>query len=362
MIFSQNVRTDTSPRNYTESTFAHLDRSARPACGRIRAQICDWCNQVPDSERREFVQRIRSSDDLLFHSAFLELYTHQLLLATRHSVVFHPELAGTSKRPDFLATDSDGREFFIECTVATEDSSTDRAAQARLNTLYESISQVTCNDIFLSLRVIGTPSTPVPGARWKRRIQSWVDSLNYEALVAMGPVPNDSHLPKIELEHDGLHLTIKPIPKKPECRGKGQRAIGVQAFEGCMVTSHNKIRETIRDKAGRYGTLTLPYIVVVNCLGELTDEEEIHGAMFGHSGIWRDPDKPAHTRVSAVLAIHHLLPWSVAVAAARLFHNPYATLPYSGVLATLPQTTYNSEAEGVHPREVMRIDSNWPHE
>ena len=83
MIFSQNARTDTSPKNYSESTFAHIDRSARPEYGRIRAQISDWCNHVPDAERHEFVQRITSGDDLAFHSAFLELYTHQLLLATR---------------------------------------------------------------------------------------------------------------------------------------------------------------------------------------------------------------------------------------------------------------------------------------
>jgi hypothetical protein len=129
-----------------------------------------------------------------------------------------------------------------------------------------------------------------------------------------------------------------------------------------MVTSHNEIRETVRDKAGRYGTPNRPYIVVVNCLGELADEEEIHGAMFGHSGLWRNADNPTHTRVSAVLSLHHLLPWSIAVASARLFQNPHATFPYSGTLATLPQTTYNSEVDGIRPCEAMHVDPNWPHE
>lgn len=362
MIFTQNARTDTSPKTHRESTFLHIDRSARPEYGRIRTLIEDWCSRVPETERHEFIQRIKSGDDLAFHSAFLELYTHELLLATRHSVVFHPKLTDTSRRPDFLATDSEGQELIVECTVATEDSDADRAAQARLNTLYDSINRVRCDDVFLDLRIAGRPNSPVPGLRWRQEIQSWVDSLDCEALLAMGPVPNDSQLPRLDRDHDGLHLTIKPIPKKPEARGKGQRPIGVQAFEGCMVTSHDEIRETVRDKAGRYGTPKRPYILVVNCLGEHADEEEIHGAMFGHSGIWRDTDTPMFTRVSAVLALHHLLPWSVAAASARLFHNPHAAFPYSGLLATLPRTTYNSEMNGVHPSEAMQIDSDWPHE
>ncbi len=362
MIFSQNIRTNTSPKSYTESIFLYLDRSARPEYGRIRALIEDWCNRTPEAERHEFIQRITSGDNLAFHSAFLELYTHELLLTTRHLVVFHPELTGTSKRPDFLATDPNGNKLIVECTVATEDSDADRAAQARLNMLYDSINQVNCDDVFLDLRIAGVPNTPVSGRRWRREIQRWVDSLDYETLLAMGPVPNDPELPRLDLNHDGLHVTIKPILKKPEARGKGQRPIGLQSFEGCMVTSHNEIRETIRDKAGRYGTPTCPYVVVVNCLGELADEEEIHSAMFGHSGIWHNADNPTHTRVSAVLALHHLLPWSIAVSSARLFQNHHAAFPYSGALATLPQTTYNSKIDGIHPREAMDIDSNWPHE
>ncbi|MCD0458621.1 hypothetical protein [Roseiconus lacunae] len=360
MIFTQTIRKDTSPKSYTESTFSYLDRSSRPDCGRIRSLITDWCDRVPNDERHEFVQRIKSGDDIAFHSAFLELYTHELLLSTHHTVAFHPSLPGTTKRPDFLVTDNAGNEAIVECTVATEDSDADRAAQARLNTLYDSINRVKCDDVFLALRIAGTPDTPVPGRRWRRSIQQWVDALDYEGLLAMGPVPNDADLPRLDLEHDGVHVTIKPIPKKPSARGKGQRPIGIQSFQGCTITSHNEIRDTVREKAGRYGTMTRPYIVVVNCLGPLADEEEIHGAMFGFSGIWRNVDNPTHTRVSAVLAFQQLLPWSIAVVSARLFQNPDPSFPYTGPLVTLPQSTCDSDVEGLHPREIVQVDKDWP--
>ena len=330
MIFSKKARTDTSPKSYSESTYSYLNRSARPEYDRIRTLIEGWCGHVPDDERHEFVQRITSGDDLAFHSAFLELYTHELLLATGHSVTFHPQLPGTSKRPDFLVTDGDGNEAIIECTVATEDSDSDRAAQARLNTLYDAINRVNCPGLFLHLRIAGTPNTPVAGKRWRKKIQQWVNSLNYDSLLAMDSVPSHAELPRLEICHDGLHVTILPIPKTPSARGRGQRPIGMQSFPGCMVTSHNEIRKTVRDKTGRYGSMTRPYVIVVNCLGPLADDEEIQWAVFGHAGIWSNPDNPAHTRISAVFALNHLFPWSIAVAYARLFPNPNAAFPYSG--------------------------------
>ena len=361
MLFKQTTRTDESPKSCAESTYAHLDRSCRPEYERIRTLIEDWCARVPSLERNEFIQRITSGDDLAFHSTLLELYTHELLLSTGHDVRFHPEPPDTTRRPDFLAVAQDGSQTVVECTVATEDSDGERAAQARLNTLYNSINGVSSPDVFLDLRIAGTPNSCVPGSRWRKQIQDWVNALDYEALLRMGPIPNDDKLARLELDHDGLSVTIKPIPKKRSARGKPGRPIGLQSFEGCMVTSHNQIRETVRDKASRYGAMQCPYVVVVNCLGEHADEEEIHGAMFGYSGLWSNPTRAAHTRVSAVLAIQHLLPWSIAVAEARLFHNPNAKFPYVGALASFPQTTYNSETDGIHARIAMRVDAAWPH-
>src|SRR5262249_4471307 len=158
---------------------------------------------------------------------------------------------------------------------ATEQSQKDRAAQARLNVIYDTINKISCPDVFLSLRISGSPESPIPGKQWKSRIQQWVNSLDYEELLRMGPVPNDEELQMLELTHDGLEITIKPIPKKRSARGSDAPPIGVQMGEGEWVTSHDEIRETIRDKAGRYGPVDRPYVVVINCLGEMADAEEI---------------------------------------------------------------------------------------
>lgn len=362
MLFSNTSRTNSEVREYSESAYAHLDRTARPAFQKVREMLESWANRLPSAEVGEFVQRLTSGDDLLFHSAVLELYMHELLMSTSHAVVFHPEIPGTTKRPDFLATTGNGDETVFECTVATEESSKKRSSNARLNAVYEAINKISCPDFFLSLDIDGTPASPVSGKRWRESIQRWVDSLDYESLVKLGPIPDEGKIPSLDLEHDGLQLKITPIPKKASARGKEGRPIGVQAFEGCWVTSHLEIRDTIKDKASRYGLLHRPYVIVVNCLGEHADNEEISEAMFGHEGLWKNSDSPSHTRVSAVLAVRHLLPWSLGTAEAWLFHNPYATHRYNGPLTVLPQMTQTSAIEGVHPRSLLGIDPQWPWE
>ena len=338
MLFAQTIRTDSSPRGYTESAFAHLDRSARDECKAIRMQIENWCARVPESDRNEFIKRFTSGNDSAFHSAFLELYIHELLLTTGHHVLFHPDVPESTNRPDFRATDASGHETIVECTVASEESELERAAHARLRTLYDSISQVICEDVFLDLRIFGALASPAPARKWRTQIQRWVDSLDYESLLAMGPSPNDFDLPQLALEHDGLVLEIKPIPKRRQARGKGQPVIGIESFEGAIVTSHLKIRDTIRAKAGRYGNLGCPFVLVVNCTGAQAVDDEIHAAMFNDTGLWRIGAK-AYTRLSAVLAVQHLFPWSIHAAVPVLYHNPHAAFPYSGELAKFQVTS-----------------------
>jgi hypothetical protein len=361
MLFTQNQRTDSGPRRYTESIYEFLDRSARQEYEKVRTVLEKWCASVPDAERNEFIQRLSSGADHAFHAAFLELYIHELLICMNHKVVFHPELLDSTRHPDFFATAQDGSECIVECTVATEESDKERSARARLNTLYEMINQIESPDVFLALRITGTPNSPVKLVDWQNQIQEWLGTLDYDALQAVVSLTDDDQLPHLELKHDGLLVIIKPIPKKHSCRSKASRNIGLLSSEARFVTSQNKIREKILKKANYYGKFQCPYIIVVNCLGEYSDEEEIHAAIFGESGLWKKSTTKSQTRVSAVLAIHQLLPWSVTVAKARLYHNPNAKHPYSGPLTSLPHTTSELEIDGIHPHVAMRVDAKWPH-
>ncbi len=67
----------------------------------------------------------------------------------------------------------------------------------------------------------------------------------------------------------------------------------------CWVTSRLAIRDALKKKAVRYGQLQEPYIIVVNCLGEMCDESEIDDGIYGKDGLWTSLSSQTLTRVTA---------------------------------------------------------------
>src|SRR5580704_9389241 len=92
MIFSMLLRTDASPKLYSESGYAHMNRRAGQDYDRIRNEIERWAARLPDSAYADVQGRLRSGDDNDFDSAFFELYVHELLVKSGHTVVPHPTL------------------------------------------------------------------------------------------------------------------------------------------------------------------------------------------------------------------------------------------------------------------------------
>ena len=105
-------------------------------------------------------------------------------------------------------------------------------------------------------------------------------------------------------------------------------SMGLQGGQACWVTSHIDIAKAIEESHTRR-RMAFPFVIAVNCTGPWTDWEEIRDSIFGDEGLWPSAHRALFRRVSPVLAVHHLLPWSVARADAWLFHNPNAAIPYS---------------------------------
>lgn len=138
-IFSTFTRTDASPASHGESHADFLDRVAGSYWDQVRDLVEDWFARLSPDARADVRGRLQSRDDRQSRGAFFELYLHECLLRMGYAVTCHPELDGTSRRPDFLA-EKDGRSFYIEARSA---SSSDVAVgnSARVNAVYESPRQ-----------------------------------------------------------------------------------------------------------------------------------------------------------------------------------------------------------------------------
>lgn len=361
MLFPISQTPDISPRRYAESLFAFLRRRTGSEYDAIRRLFEHWVTNFPSEDRLELAQRLASEDDQQFHAVFLEAFTCQLLQRTGYSVRIHPQLPWTPKRPDFQATQPNGTSAIFECVVSTEESNFERGTRILISRLLDSIeSQIHSPDFFLAIHLNGKPRSQVKVNRWIKEIAAWLAQLDYDAVLKLGSEGRFHELPKRRLVHDGFEIEIEPIAKKPSRRGKKGRTIGIISPEAEFVTSRLDIAKRLKSKASHYGPINQPFVIVINCLGEMCDEEEIEEAIFGEQGLWPSTSQPLYTRVSAVLAIRHLLPWSVATVPAVLYRNPAAQHPYCGPLTQLTEATREGQRIGCLPAEIFGLSDNWP--
>ncbi|GLI03811.1 hypothetical protein Pa4123_90910 [Phytohabitans aurantiacus] len=117
-IFSVTTRTDRSPAAHGESQFRFFDRVSGSYWDQVRDLIEDWFARLCPDAQADVQGRLRSTDNRQSKGAFFELYLHECLLRMGYSVTCHPELDGTSRRPDFLA-EKDGRRIYVEARSAS---------------------------------------------------------------------------------------------------------------------------------------------------------------------------------------------------------------------------------------------------
>jgi hypothetical protein len=114
--------------------YTFLDRVAGPVWDRIRQLIEEWVKGYCPDDQAEMVARLRNKRDIDFTAAYWELLLYHGLKALGFEVTCHPEVAGTTKRPDFLVEDNECS-FYLEAKVLGQDDP-DRRRDKRRNDIY----------------------------------------------------------------------------------------------------------------------------------------------------------------------------------------------------------------------------------
>ena len=370
-------RTDIEPAGHLISRADYLNASARPEAARVRAFVDQLLDQYPAAKRDALVRRLRSRDDSPHRSAWFELILHGLILARGFTVIdIEPPLPG-GRSPDYLVGAPDGREFFLEATVAEGEIGADPGADRRLRDVLQAIDDVNSPDVFLSLHHRGVPAQPVRIGRLRAQVQRFVDALDYDALVAGLAARRPG--PMISLEEHGLLLRITAIPKN--LRQAGGRAMGGRMLPGGLIHPNTPIKAAVESKAGRYGQLDRPYIIAVCALETFANADAAIDALFGtdqvvvnpdgghrwarnRDGAWMGPGGPVHTRVSAVLSTERLSPWDVAQRPMRLIHNPWAARPILDLPIGVEVRQVVEDRLRVQPglslAEIFQLPAGWP--
>jgi hypothetical protein len=359
-LFGNSNRTYDGPALHNENVFNFLNRSSRPASARIRETIETWFTRYPDNNKFELKARFQSE----FHSAFYELFMHELLFTIGCEIHVHPLAdSGSSTHPDFLARFPSGSEVFMEAVLLTDEAKDRRAKRARNNTLYDEINKMKSQDFFLHIKSVTNPRGIQPSGRKVRDfLNRRLKDLNPDEIFEIIRERGFDAIPKWTFSDGDFKLEVSPIPKSPGCRDKSEsRLIGIYPGETRWGGITKSLRRSVTIKAKQHGHLNRPYIVAVNCLSIWgIDEDDISDAFIGNHGVFRN-----YSRISAAL-VTAVYPSNIPKASVCLYHSPYADKPCKELPWKINQSTYWETkwqiVKGVSIGELMGLPTTWPGE
>lgn len=384
-LFDDYQRDDLSSSDDAEHRFSFLNRSARPVFQATRQTLEDWFSRYPIEAQEELRTRFRDLKAESNHqSAFFELFLHELFYRGECKVEVHPCVAETARRPDFLVELPCGNRFYLEARVATGLSHKAKGTEAILNRFYDSINDIESPDFFLLIEAHNLiPATPLKVSRIRKTLQQWIKGLNYDEIARQAESESPTSLPKKPFWHEDKKITFTAFPKG-STRGRADvKTLGNRPtrFEwGDM--SIDLIKDAVKKKNGRYGTLDLPYVIGIHVVHQLCRPASAELALYGPQGssttlslperaiarsdygVWTSARGPKLTRLGGVLILRDLFPWALRPTQACLYHNPWAIKPVVGNLPQFEQAVLTEGGvryvTGDAMLSLLDLPESWP--
>lgn len=343
-VFDGLPRSDPSPRNQSESLSRFLTRVHTPYWASVRDLIEDWFSRLPEAAQADVRGRLRSRDDHQFHGAFWELYLHESLIRSGFEVDCHPELAGTSRRPDFLAR-RDGDAMYVEARTAFA-SSKGPGDKNRLNQALDALNRLESKDFFIWVEIGAQGDADLKVGPLRASLEAWLATLDADEITQQLKTAGDiDSVQSVDWNTDGWQLIVHPIPKAAGRRRlDGKPAIGVHGpARAGGIDNVTPLKAALSDKGGAYGELDHPLVIAIRYASDISDDFDTVGALYGSSqiqiqrgpnamitttevrapdGYWYLGDHWAHLNVSGVLIARNLMPWGVATQTPELWHHP----------------------------------------
>jgi len=385
MIFEDFNRDNSNPKLNSESDFVFLNRSVWPEIARVRDFVENCAQTHPKEERDELVSRIRCGNDTHFKSAIFELLLHSALKQLGCDLEPHPALEnGNASRPDFMVTTPDGSQFYLEAVLASENNASNPAAESRKGVVIDALSSAKHENFLIMLKDEGNPDTQPSSKKLVRDVLKWLDTLDPDLVQATIEQSGNDSAPVFEWQHEGWSLEIRPIPLNPQRRGKSKALIGGQYGAAGFVDAWSPIRDAVKFKGRKYGTLNKPLIIAINFDTFHIDRIDEMQALYGQeqfiyrprqfkkgpefskapNGAWYGQKGPQYTRVSGVWIFNDLSPYTVARHRQTIYFNPWANSPLPSFLQKFPHAHVNGERverkDGISFREIFGLTEEWP--
>ena len=384
-LFSLGPRPDNGPAPYAWSAYRVLDRSHFQRSAEVRRELDDWFSRLPPKAAVQIAARFRDDNDIVHLGAFLELYVHELGLRMGAKIdidVGNDE--ADKRRPDFLLSWGDV-EVYVEATAIAGDDVNTARDKHHLDQLYDAINAVTAPRFFVGVEVLKRGASTPPCRRLTARVQRWLERLDPDVVLAdTAREPDNPHKRVIDLGEWAVRLQASAIQDDghhfPHHRVVGTRFDGVGSIDDLTP-----LRRKFKRKAGHYGELDKPYVLVALAAGTFVDDRDVEHALLGPIGYRYDLDEqrlvgerqrdgawirdrgPVYTRLSGVLTLVNLSPAAVCAVEPTFWANPWAKrpLPHPGPWRCVEasptgRTVEHERAQAI--ADLFGLPQRWPTE
>ena len=292
-----------------------------------------WLAEVPEPYKAVWRGRLESNLDHPHLSVRLELYLHHYFKSNNWGIKIEPEMLGSSNKPDFRVTRGENS-VLVEAKTVLDEQTIAQETQ-RLRQVADNLSGKLSRDVIIEPLSDLPPS--LPARRLKAQIEQRVKTQADEVVEF-----DFSDL------HQGSPFTLKIIillggsSTKRGCVGGAISGIHT-------LTIGKRIRDALEEKAGKYGSINMPFVIAVYGAGEFpVQTKDEFEALFGDrvwnlhsSGQVTERRKPngffcsmreerhRHEDVGAVLFYRFKWVNDTHVHRAHIYHNPFALKPLS---------------------------------
>ena len=173
LLFDDGQRTRTEPLQRGESLYEFYDTCGRHGYNEFRSLVNGWLGQMAPGARSELITRMRYGKNRQFGSSLTELSLHAFILGSGYRAIPHPEIPGTTKRPDYAVTAQATRApvAYVEVTTVNPPD-TQEAEKNRENVVYNAIDTTKNSNRLCAWLQTGARRKEKPGAKtayWRNR-------------------------------------------------------------------------------------------------------------------------------------------------------------------------------------------------
>ena len=296
---------------------------------------------MPPAKQNDIVGRMRhngpgsAQEEIAFSSAFFEMFLNEFLTGTSGTLTVEPQVGRHT--PDFqvdgLNQLSQDYQYIVEAADVDSLRGTELEEQWNEAVALDALDEIESPDFYLHVETSGRLRSTPP----KRALQWPFRQLaqNNPYAKVRGAQLTSGHIrgtPSATFQHEDWSITGWLTAVDPGRRPKLGRFVGSGPFKGGTFGSSAKIKNSLDEKAGKYGSIP-DLIIAVNC-DWWAEDEDIERALFGSimhamtrgtDGFWR-LDRPAqHANVVGVMAVTNLYLHAVGEAEVAFYPNPHIT-------------------------------------